>query len=97
MSVELRVKELTPEELQHLIEAAVSRAMERVKPVKEDEGLWDANQVAAYLGISRSTINRISADPDFPRYRLLGTGNKKPRKRWTPEEIKAYAAKRKRS
>lgn len=53
-------------------------------------GLWDGEDVAAFLGLGKSAANLVMAAPDFP---APAVGNRRYR-RYVPEEILAWARER---
>ncbi len=50
--------------------------------------IWDAQTVASYLGISKSSfLRRIAYLPSFPKAIRLPSGNSRTRPRWKAVEV----------
>ena len=86
---------LTPKELADLIRDAAREAAQEVlrqmRPSQDDGGLWDAEQVAEYLGVSAYTVAyKLAYTRGFPAALRLGDG-RKARRRWKAAEIKEWA------
>jgi excisionase family DNA binding protein len=54
-------------------------------PSRQDEGLWDARDVARYLKVSRSWVYQHAEDGTLPSVRIHGL------RRFVPEQIRAFA------
>jgi predicted DNA-binding transcriptional regulator AlpA len=86
---------LTPEELADLIRDAAREAAQEVlrqmRPSQDEEELWDAEQVARYLGVSAYTVAyKLAYGRGFPTAIRLGDG-RKAKRRWKAAEIKEWA------
>lgn len=56
-----------------------------------DDGLWDANDIADYVRLSkRSVQNHYLTKPGFPKPVILPTGGR----RWVAGEVKAWITRR---
>lgn len=55
--------------------------------------LWRADEIAAYLKVSKKTVqNRVLNSDKFPAPRLLEFAHtKNPIRRWVPKEVIAWA------
>lgn len=57
-----------------------------------DNTLWDMNDIAAYMRLSKSTVQqRVINITGFPRAIKLPTTDNGGQRRWQPNEVKAWA------
>jgi predicted DNA-binding transcriptional regulator AlpA len=90
---------LTHEELADMIRDAARTAAQEVlrqmRPAQDDGELWDARQIAEYLGLSAYTVSyQLAYKRGFPAAIRLGDGPKAKR-RWKAAAIKEWAEGRK--
>lgn len=80
-------------ELTDLIRSAAQEAAKLVAGSisQQDDELWDAEKVAAYLGMAEGTVAaKLAYQRGFPPAVVLGDGPKA-RRRWMAAEIKEWA------
>jgi predicted DNA-binding transcriptional regulator AlpA len=79
--------------------AIINRLDELITAIKassiaSDKRLWDAETVAAYLGVSVETVrNRYAPRPDFPPALRLPTASQRGTARWQSGDIMEWAEK----
>lgn len=86
--------------MEPLLETMRAMLEELRRQNKRDDDLWDADDIAHYMKLEKSTVQqRILRKPNFPRPVLLqtsldgGGGGK----RWVPKEVKQWTMKHKQS
>jgi predicted DNA-binding transcriptional regulator AlpA len=90
---------LTHEELADMIRDAARTAAQEVlrqmRPSQDEGELWDARQIAEYLGLSAYTVSyQLAYRRGFPTAIRLGDGPKAKR-RWKAAEVREWAERRK--
>jgi hypothetical protein len=60
--------------------------------VEAYEGLWDVKRAADYLGITATALYKFCKRGLVPHIRLAQQGAKRPRLRFVPHEVCAWAA-----
>jgi DNA sulfur modification protein DndC len=70
---------------------AAQEVLRQMRPSQDEEELWDAEQVARYLGVSAYTVAyKLAYGRGFPAAIRLGDG-RKAKRRWKAAEIKEWA------
>jgi hypothetical protein len=66
-------------------------ALEQRKPKKLEETLWNVDQIAEWLGLSKVTVEiRVVSRPDFPSA-LRPVDSKQAQRRWFASDVLAWA------
>jgi predicted DNA-binding transcriptional regulator AlpA len=69
---------------------AVRELLARLERTRDD-GLWDADDIAAYMRLSKKSVqNHYLEKPGFPKAVILATGGR----RWVSAEVKAWILRR---
>lgn len=85
---------LNQEEIQSLAEAVAERLA--LKLSMTDDRLWDAEDVAKYIGAAkRVVLERYATSGNFPAPIQLPSEGGRGRMRWKPSDIRAWADRQK--
>ncbi|WP_072281651.1 helix-turn-helix transcriptional regulator [Rappaport israeli] len=71
---------------QYLID--IKSALER--SIQRDDDLWTTDDVAAYLKMSKRSVQSIMKHPNFPKAIRLPTGDNGSKPRWIAGEIRQF-------
>lgn len=76
--------------IDHLIERLVV-ALDQRKPKKLNETLWNVDQIADWLGLSKVSVEtRVVTRPDFPKA-LRPVDSKQAQRRWFASDVHEWA------
>ncbi len=82
---------MTTAEATAFVEALREVMPDIISGVPFEYQLWDADQCARALGISRTQFDRIRTWPDFPKPQAnLGNGKERANLRWRAKEVMRY-------
>lgn len=82
---------MNPKAEAHLITMLIDEIRSLKQPDLQND-LWDAEDIAHYLRMSKSTVqNKVLTLNNFPKAVVLPTGQQKPARRWVASEIKAWS------
>lgn len=78
------------DQIETLIDVLVT-ALEQLKPKKLEETLWDVEQIAQWLGLSKITVEaRVVTRPGFPAA-FRPVDSKKAQRRWFASDVHEWA------